>query len=129
MDAYKSQMNQNYEWQQFYKLDIPQDTGVTSPEGYTVGPDPGPPYVLKAAAMQEGAAPLSTNPSAALYSSGQQNLVLLHSTAPSCDTGCVASVNKPDPRVFQVKPLYQPSVFKAPAGYVLPTTYNVVGMY
>nr|QBK87796.1 MAG: hypothetical protein LCMAC202_01320 [Marseillevirus LCMAC202] len=129
MDAYKSQTKQNYEWQKFYQIDIPQDTGVTSPEGYTVGPDPGPPYVLKAVAMQKGAAPLYTNPAAALYTSGQQNLVLLSASTSTCNTGCIAPIAKPDPRVFQVKPLYQPSVFKPPKGYVLPTSYNVVGMY
>ncbi len=129
MDAYKSQMKQNYEWQKFYKQDVPLDTGVTSPEGYTVGPDPGPPYVLKAAALQEGAAPLYTNPAAALYTSGQQNIVLLSAADPTCNTGCLHPIAKPDPRVHQVKPLYQPHVFKANKGQVLPTTYNVVGMY
>jgi len=89
----------------------------------------GTPYVLTSTALAEGAAPLYTNPAAALYSSGDRNQVLLSSNTAQCDTGCLVNTTKPDPRVFQVKPLYQPYVYKAAPGQQLPTAYNVVGMY
>lgn len=129
MNAYKQAAKQNYSWQQMYQKDVPSDTGITSGEGYNIHASPAPPYVLTASAVAQGAAPLYTNPAAALYTTGQQNTVLLSSSLPQCDTGCVSAVQKPDPRVLQVKPLYQPSVFKASSGNALPTAYNVVGMY
>lgn len=129
MDSYKQAMQQNYSWQQMYQKGVVSDTGITSGEGYNILASPQAPYVLTAAAVAQGAAPLYLNPSAALYSTGDQNRVLLSASLPQCDTGCVSSVDKPDPRVFQVKPLYSASVFKANDGSTLPTAYNVVGMY
>ena len=129
MDAYKQAMSQNYEWQKLYQKDVPTDTGITSGEGYNIHADPAPPYILTAAALQEGTSPLYTNPAAYLYTSGHQNRVLLSASQSICDSGCVVPVKKPDPRVFQVKPLYQPYVFSAPEGHAFPTAYNVVGMY
>ena len=128
MNAYKQAMKQNYEWQRNY-ASVPDDTGIVSPEGYNVYPDPSVPYILTAAQFQQGVAPIYTNPAAELYSSGQQNQVLLSAAQPQCNTGCLYPAAKPDPRVLQVKPLYEPSVFKAAPGTVLPTSYNVVGMY
>ena len=128
MDQYKQDMKQNYAWQQFYQQGI-QDTGVTSPEGHSVLAQPQPPYILRASAAQEGVAPVTNNPAAMLYSSGNQNLVLNASGDSGCESGCVQEVHKPDPRVRQVKPLYQPHVFKGTSGSTLPTVYNVVGMY
>ena len=129
MDNYKRDMQQNYAWQQFYNHSVPNDNGVTSPEGYTLAADPGVPYVITQAALGADSAPVNYNPAAMLYTSGQQNLRLLASANNQCDSGCVVSVHKSDPRVRQVKPLYEPSVFKASAGQPLPTAYNVVGMY
>lgn len=106
-----------------YSQNIPQDTGITSPEGHQLLPMP--PYVLTSSQLQAGTAPLSQNPAASLYSMGSENQILMASSAPSCDTGCLP-INKPDPRVRQVKPLYKPFIF---TGKDLPTTYNVVGMY
>lgn len=117
-----------YAWQQFYQQGI-QDKGITSSEGYNILANPEPPYILTTADVQSGAAPVTYNPAAMLYSSGNQNLVLMASGDQKCNTGCLDVVHKPDPRVYQVKPLYEPSVFKATPGYQLPTAYNVVGMY
>lgn len=114
------------QWQSRYNRNLPNDLGVTSPEGYNIYADPTTPYVLTASQLAQGAAPLYLNPAAALYTSGRENTMLLSSSNPTCDSGCVASVHKPDPRVFQVKPLYTPSSYN-PTG--LPTAYNVVGMY
>ena len=129
MDQYKQAMQQNYAWQQFYQRDRPQDTGITSPEGYNILSDPQVPYVLTAAALGLDTAPVNYNPAAMLYTSGGNNMLLKASGTDMCDPGCVEIINKSDPRVFQVKPLYQPHVFKASAGTVLPTSYNVQGMY
>ena len=128
-DAYKQAMKQNYEWQKVYLQNVPQDTGITSPEGYNVYPDPRVPYVLESSALQKGAVPSYTNPAAMLYRSGDRNVMLLGAHTNQCDTGCVVPITKPDPRVFQVKPLYQPHIFKPAKGQTLPTAYNVVGMY
>lgn len=120
---------QDYSWQQFYDNRVPSDLGVTSPQGYSLMADPEPPYVLNAAAMGSGTAPVNYNPAAMLYTSGSENQVLMASGSNMCGSGCVDVVHKPDPRVHQVKPLYQPHVFQAAPGTVLPTVYNVVGMY
>jgi hypothetical protein len=129
MDQYKRDMKQNYGWQQFYTSSVPNDTGVVSPEGYNLLASPEPPYILTAAEAGHDTAPVSYNPAAMLYSTGKQNLVLMASGTNQCDTGCVSAVHKPDPRVFQVKPLYKPTVFKAANGGALPTANNVTGMY
>lgn len=120
-------MSQNMnQWQRVYNSNVPNDTGITSPEGYNIYADPTTPYVLTSSQLAQGAAPLYLNPAASLYTSGNENTMLLSSSVPTCDTGCVASVHKPDPRVFQVKPLYKASSYSAVG---LPTAYNVVGMY
>ena len=128
MNTYKQQMNSFSDVRARYTQGL-NDTGIVSGEGYTVGPDPSVPYVLKATAGQPGTAPLYLNPSAALYTEGRTNQVLLSSAASQCDTGCLTTVHKPDPRVHQVKPLYQAHIYQAPKGQALPTPYNVVGMY
>jgi hypothetical protein len=125
VQAYEKQMSDLSPAFDKYRMNIPNDTGIATPVSYTVGPNPGPPYILNAIAGQSGSASLSTNPAADLYSSGQQNLVLLSATSNSCSAGCLP-IEKPDPRVFQVKPLYMPSVF---SGKNFPTSYNVTGMY
>lgn len=114
---------------QQYSMNRINDHGITSPEGHTVLPHPDLPYVLTAAQLQQGTAPVLDNPAAMLYTSGLENHVLMASTAQHCEAGCLASSNKPDPRVFQVKPLYQQSVFRSSNGAPLPTAYNVTGMY
>lgn len=106
-----------------YYQQFPQDTGITSPKGYTLGADPEIPYVFRAD-MQAGGVPLYTNPAGALYASGLQNLTLTAPTAEKCETGCLANY-KPDPRVFQVKPLYAPTIYNGPE----PTAYTALGMY
>jgi len=127
--AYKDQVKTNREWQDKYLGTVPNDVGVTSPEGYNIYPDPNPPYLLDATAGNNtDVAPLSTNPAASLYAQGSLNRVLLSSSNDACG-GCFEGVNKPDPRLHMVKPLYKPSVFRAPKGQQLPTAYNVVGMY
>jgi len=133
MDLYNQQMTQNSAWQQYYQKDIPQDTGITSPEGHTVLPFPEPPYVLTAAEMDKyGTAPAYLNPSGMLYRSGSENRVLLSASAPQCgppNGRCLPPIHKPDPRALQVKPLYKQSTFRPKEGTQLPTAYNVVGMY
>ena len=109
-----------------YRINVPLDTGITSPEGYSIFPDPGPPYILRASQFSSGTSPLYRNPTAQLYSQGSENQVLKAASDPQCSTGCLSGINNPDPRVFQVKPLYSPYAFK---GTNLPTSYNVVGMY
>jgi len=122
--------NQTYPWQQFYESQTLNDTGITSPDGYNLYPDPTVPYVLSASELQSGAvAPLYRNPAAMLYASGTENRVLLNASREQCNTGCLTTVYKPDPRVRQVKPLYTPTTFKASGNRPLPTSYNVVGMY
>ena len=123
--AYEKQMSDIAPALDKYRRSIPSSTGIATPASYTVGPDPGPPYILTAIAGQAGTSPLSTNPAANLYSSGQQNMVLRSASSNTCNTGCL-SIQKPDPRVLQVKPLYVPTVF---SGQYLPTSYNVTGMY
>lgn len=116
-------------WTQFYRKGI-QDTGVVTPDNYTAVADPEPPYVLTTAALQgQNTVPVNYNPASMLYSSGNENLVLLGSSSNRCDSGCVTEVHKSDPRVRQVKPLYVPHVFKSSPGTTLPTVYNVTGMY
>ena len=116
-------------WTQFYKKGI-QDTGVATPDNYTAVANPEPPYVLTAASLEgQRTAPVNYNPASMLYTSGTENRVLLASSSNRCESGCVSEVHKSDPRVRQVKPLYVPHVFKASPGTVLPTVYNVTGMY
>lgn len=124
MDSHK----QDYDWQQAYNSGI-QDTGVTTPDSYNIHASPQSPYVLTAAMIGDDGVPYTYNPAGMLYASGGQNTVLLSAANDRCDTGCVTSVRKPDPRVFQVKPLYAPSVFKSANDAPLPNPYNVVGMY
>ena len=127
--AYKDQVGQNKDWQAKYLTSVPQDTGITSPQGYNVYPDPNPPYLLNASSGDNvKIAPLYTNPAASLYSQGSLNNVLLGAANQACG-GCFPVINKPDPRLQQVKPLYKPSVFRAAPGQSLPTSYNTVGMY
>jgi len=128
MEAYKQQMADFQPIADRYTRDL-NDTGVTSSQGYTVGPDPAVPFVLTAVAGQPGTAPLYLNPVSSLYTQGSLNRVLYSSANPKCDAGCIADVAKPDPRVKTVKPLYSASVFQAPKGMALPTPYNVTGMY
>lgn len=132
MDIYNQQMEQNYKWQQFYQQPL-STAGLTSPEGHTLLPYPKPPFELTSSEVQQyGSAPDTTNPSGMLYRSGNENAMLLSSAAPQCGPpkgSCLPSVNKPDPRSFQVKPLYTPHVFQPSSGTKLPTAYNVTGMY
>lgn len=126
---YKSQILANRSWQAKYLDQVPLDTGITSPQGYNIYADPVPPYSLNAAGRASGAyAPMYTNPAANLYAQGGVNNVLLSASNPDCN-GCFPGINKPDPRLHSVKPLYEQSVFTAPAGQVLPTVNNVTGMY
>ncbi len=122
-EKHKTQMKPHFDK---YRQAVPLDTGITSPEGYNVYPDPSPPYILTATQLQPGAAPLYLNPSAALYAQGSENRVLMASSDPQCERGCIPDIHKPDPRVRQVKPLYTPYTF---TGKNLPTAYNTVGMY
>jgi hypothetical protein len=127
--AYKDQMAQDRGWQDKYLESVPLDTGLTSPQGYNIYPDPVPPYILTATLNDPSQfAPLYTNPAASLYAQGSVNRVLLSAGSPACG-GCFAGVNKPDPRLRMVKPLYDPSVFLPAPGQQLPTSYNSVGMY
>lgn len=120
-------MSKNYTWQQAYQSKL--DLGISSPEGHTVLPFQEPPFVLTAAAMDKyGSVPNTINPSGMLYRSGTENRYLLSSSAPKCD-GCLNMAEKPDPRVFQVKPLYTAHTFKASDNAPLPNAYNVTGMY
>jgi len=129
MEAYKQQMANFQPVVDRYSRDM-NDIGITSSQGYTVGPDPSVPYVLTAVAGQPGTAPLYLNPVASLYTQGNLNRVLYASSNPKCDTGCISGIDKPDPRLKSVKPLYSASVFQAPQGMsALPTPYNVTGMY
>jgi hypothetical protein len=128
MEAYKQQMADFQPIDDRYMREL-NDTGITSPQGYTVGPDPSVPYVLTALPGQPGTAPLYLNPVASLYTQGNLNRVLYASSNPTCDVGCMAGIDKPDPRVHSIKPLYTASVYQAPKGQALPTPYNVVGMY
>lgn len=129
MDQYKQTATQNYNWQQFYTRDTIHDTGIVSPEGYNIHASPQAPYVLTAGQVGGNAVPDTYNPAGMLYQNRNQNRLLFSSSTDKCDGGCVVSVAKPDPRVFQVKPLYSASVFKGSAGNLLPTPYNTVGMY
>ena len=117
--------DQDYAWQQFYLSGV-QDTGIVNPDSYNLHSVPrlgsGKPYT-------GGTVPNTWNPSGMLYRSGTENVRLMDPESAKCDTGCVVDVAKPDPRVHSVKPLYVPSVFKAPKGYVLPTPYTARGMY
>jgi hypothetical protein len=129
MDTYKQSLVDNAKWQKYYLTQIPQDTGITSPQGYNELPEPETPYLTSAAYALQGFAPAYTNPAAKLYSNGNVNQVLLSASQPQCDSGCLIDVTKPDPRVLANKPLYRPTVFKAAPGHVLPNPYNVTGMY
>ena len=121
--------SQTYSWQDFYRKPVPNDTGIVTPASYNVlSVDPQPPYTLTAG-PNEATAPVSYNPSGMLYGLGQENQFLLASSTGTCQSGCVDQVHKPDPRVHQVKPLYQPHVFTAKPGSALPTAYNTTGMY
>ncbi len=122
-EKHKAQMKPHFDK---YRQAVSLDTGITSPEGYNIYPDPGIPYILAATQLQEGAAPLYLNPSAALYAQGSENRVLMASTDPQCAAGCLPNIHKPDPRVRQVKPLYVPYTF---TGKNLPTAYTAQGMY
>lgn len=114
---------------QQYSLNRINDHGITSPEGHTLTAHPDLPYVLSAAQLQQGTAPVLNNPAGMLYTSGLENHVLMAPTSQHCESGCLASSDKPDPRVRQVKPLYKPSIFRSSNGAPLPTAYNAVGMY
>lgn len=121
--AYKDDVASNRQWQEKYLRSIPVTHGIVKPSDYTVPPAP---YVLDIPAGRVDVAPLYLNPSAILYHQGSDNQVLLASGHKDCD-GCFSGINKPDPRLKQVKPLYNQSVYTA--DYALPNPYNVVGMY
>lgn len=64
-----------------------------------------------------------SNPSMALYSSGNKGMFTASPYADQCDDKCIGSC--PDPRLRSVKPLYVPFVPQGPH----PTIYQSNGMY
>lgn len=131
MEAYKQQMAEFQPIVDRYTRNL-NDVGITSPQGYNelvVGPDPSVPYILTAVAGQPGTAPGYLNPVSSLYTQGQFNHVLYSASTPKCDVGCITGIDKPDPRLHAIKPLYSASIYQAPKGQALPNPYNVVGMY
>ena len=135
MSNYKAVMNPNFNWQTKYAQGI-QDTGIVDPRNfeYTAFNPPGNQLVAEDVMTADnrlnslGVAPVTNNPASMLYSVGNKNMILLNSQNNTCQTGCVKN-NNSDPRLFQVKPLYQPEIFTAGSGLQLPTVNNVVGMY
>lgn len=115
-------------WQQKYLQSVNTlETGIVQPKSHSMTPEPSIPYLLNVSNTNEHSG-LYTNPAASLYSQGHENQVLLSSSSKACD-GCLGSLEKPDPRVHQTKPLYKASIFTASEGQVLPTASNVTGMY
>jgi len=126
---YKEQVAQNKQWQEKYLQMLP-DTGIVTPRSFNELPQPATMPRLSTNQIAAGeTAPLYTNPSAGLYTQGSMNVMLFSAGSDMCDQGCFSGINKPDPRLKVVKPLYNQSVFKAGPGQLLPGPYNVVGMY
>ena len=124
---YNQQLAEAAPWEKRYEYDALGTTGVTSPQGYQELPDPITGALYSAAQSMTGYSPMQTNTSGMLYQNGGLNAVLLSSSNSQCDAGCLGT--KSDPRNFRVKPLYSPSLFTAEPGQVLPSPYNVLGMY